>query len=391
MKINRTLLKLAILSIAMQDCGTGATTPALGSIMAALPNVAPSLVQMIATVPALFIALTPPVYAKCVEFMRKRTLLYIAAVLFIVGGVAPAFIHPNIWVILAFRVLIGIGNGIVLPMATDLVVDFFEGQERNSMMGYVSAVTGISGIVFQLLGGYLAGISWNYTFYTYLVSILFFLIAIIFLPEPDRQAKLAQEGSEVKAKLPGSVYLIVAIFGFFFLFWYILPTNGAIVMLGEGMANPGQIGLAFAFVTVGSFVCSMIFGQVFKVLKFALLPIAYIFGAIGLYICYTSQTLLMFTVGIFILGMGMGTVVPTTMTKLSGLVPYSAASKVIALGFLGNGMGGFIQPMVFNLFSVPGRTPFLIGAVGMVVFAVLIHFVSKATPTTVPAADTLHA
>lgn len=382
MKTGRTVLKMAILCVAMQDCGVGATTPAIGSIAAAFPTVAPGLIQMIATIPALFLALTPPVYAKCLEFMKKKTLLYIAAILFLIGGAAPGFVHPNIWVILFFRALIGIATGICIPMSTDLVVDFFEGGEQHSMMGYVSATVGISGIMFQLLGGYLAGIRWNYAFYAYFVSIIFFVFAFAFLPEPDRQAKIAaQEGAgNETVKVPGSVYLITLLFGIFFLLWYALLANGAIVLLGEKMATPAQIGLAFALVTVGSFLTSVLFKWLFKAFEYLLLPLAFVVSAAGFYTCFISQTFLMFTIGATLLGFGLGIVVPATMTKLSGLVPYSAAAKAIAIGYFGMGVGGFIQPLVFNLFSEPGRTPFLIGAVGMLVFTVVMYGVNKSTP-----------
>lgn len=386
MKGNKFLIKLAIVCIAMSDAGTGATTPALGSIVAAFPHVSPSLVQMIASIPALFIALIPPVYAKLIEFMRKKTLLYIAGALFIIGGVAPAIFNTDIWVILAFRALIGIACGILLPMSTDLAVDFFDGKERSSMLGFVSATVGLSGIMFQLLGGYLAAIGWQYCFYSYLISIIFFIISFILLPEPNRKAKIAElEGSsESKAKVPGSVYLNAILFGLFYLFWYVVPTNGAIVILSNGLGQPGVIGIVFSLMTVGSFVCSIIFGQVFKAMKFYLLPISYALLVISLYLCYTGQTLTTFTIGIIVAGFAMGFAVPATMAKLTGLVPYSAASKAISFGFFGMGIGGFIQPMVFGALNiVPGRAPYLVGAIAMVVLTILVFIVDKATPTKV--------
>lgn len=225
MKTNRTLLKLAIICIAMQDSGFGATTPALASIMQAFPNIAPSIVMMVATIPPMVLAVIPPIYAKLCESIRKRTLLYIAATFFIIGGVGPAFFNSNIYLILAFRFVLGIGNGIVLPMSADLVVDFFEGQERNTMQGYVSAVTGISGVVFSLLGGYLAAIRWQYCFFSYLIAILFFIIPFLFLPEPDRNGKLAAQNNRGENKLPLGVYIVALIFGFYFFSYTLsLPT-----------------------------------------------------------------------------------------------------------------------------------------------------------------------
>ncbi len=389
MKINRTLLKVAILAVAMQNGGMGAITPALGAIIAAFPTVAPSLVMMVATIPALLLAIIPPIYAKATEFMRKKSILYSAAILFLVGGVGPAFFHTNIYVILGFRVLLGIANGIVIPMTTDLCVDFFEDQERNDMMGYVSSITGVSGVVFQMLGGYLAGLNWYYGFYAYLISAVFFLFAIIYLPESDKKEKLASEGSNVKAKVPGSIYVISAAFGFFFLFMYIIITNAAIVIMGEKLGTTAEIGLAFSCLTLASFITSAAFGQLFKRLKYSILPISYIFGALGLYLCYIGTTFWTFTLGIAVFGLGLGAVVPAVMTKITGLVPYELGTKVIGIAFLGMGLGGFIQPMLFAVIldmvhQGLGRFPFIIGTIGMLVFTVVIFLVDRATPVIPP-------
>ena len=177
MKVNRTLIKIGILCVALNGSGTGATTPALGSIAAGMPLVAPALIQLIATFPTLFQAISSLIYGKSIEFMKKKTWLYIGSVTFIVGGVAPAFFHTNIWVILFFRAVLGFGCGILIPMATDLCIDFFEDKERHSMIGYVSAFISLSGVIFQMLGGYLASIRWDYSFYAYLISVIFLLIA----------------------------------------------------------------------------------------------------------------------------------------------------------------------------------------------------------------------
>lgn len=48
---NQTMLKVALLSIGLQDIAAGATTPALVNIMAAFPTFAPPTVMMIASLP----------------------------------------------------------------------------------------------------------------------------------------------------------------------------------------------------------------------------------------------------------------------------------------------------------------------------------------------------
>lgn len=384
LRINRNLLKIAIICTALSDAGNGATSPALGTIAQALSDVEPALIQMISSITALFIALTPPFYAKAVLMgVKKRTLLGISAVLFLTGGMGPFFFNSSIWIILFFRALLGIASGISIPLSVDLVLDFFDGKERHTMTGFVSATVGISGILFQLLGGYLAGINWTYTFLSYGISIIFVLVWVIFLPEPSRAEKIAAEEKQgtVSTKLNGGVYLICTLFGLFYVLWYIVPNNGAIVLISESIAVPSQIGAIFSMITLGSFLMSLFFGQLFKVLKFVLFPIAFFSTALGLYLCYLSTTQIWFTVGIALTGMGMGIVVPTTMVKVTSMVSYAAAPKATSLAYFALGFGGFLQPIIFSFFGTNGvgRITFLYGTIAMAICGVLVIIANKIT------------
>lgn len=384
MKINRNLIKLAIICTALSDAGSGATTPALATISAAMPTVSPALIQMISSITALFIAITPIFYAKLILIgTRKRLLLAVSAVLFLIGGMGPFFLHDSIWIILFFRALLGIASGIAFPLSVDLVVDFFEGKERRTMTGFVSATVSVSGVIFQMLGGYLAGINWTYTFLAYGISIVFVIVWAVLLPEPKRMEKVAveQEADHASKKLSGGVYLVDILFGLFFLLWYVMPNNGAMVLIGEGLAVPAQIGAAFSMITVGSFVVSVLHGPMFKVFKFSLLPISFALGAIGLYICYVATTMPLYVAGITFTGLGMGMIVPATMTKVVCMSSYTASPKAISLAYFAMGIGGFLQPIVFSLFGVNGigRMPFLYGAIAMIVFGIIMVIVNQVT------------
>ncbi|UWG98931.1 MFS transporter [Dehalobacter sp. DCM] len=385
---NKNILKLAIVCIAMQDSGNGATSPAIGTIMAAMPDVPAYLVQAIATVPSLLLALTPLLYAKLVDLgVRKRTILYWGAVTFVIGGVGPFFLHSSIWIILLFRAITGFGCGFCMTLSTDLVIDYFEGDERNTMQGFVSAIVGISGVMFQMLGGYLAGIRWDYTFLAYFVAIIFLTIAIIFLKEPDRKAKIAaQEGiTDIKqrARLTGPAYLVAFVFALYFFFWFVIPTNGAMVLIMDGMATPAQIGGVFSLITASSFLVSVTFGIVYKKIKFNFYWISYVLGAAGLYLMYVTHSLSMFSLGIVLFGLSLGAQVPVTITKVTQLVPYSAGAAAIALCYAAMGIGGFVQPFIFKFFGpfAIGRPTFLLSAIAFIVLGVIMVVVNKVTPT----------
>ena len=83
--------------------------------------------------------------------------------LFVLGGVAPYF-ATDFTVILLERAIFGIGLGIMSPLANSLVMGVYEGDKVASMTGMVTLAMNIGGMVLQFMGGYFAGIGWNYSF-----------------------------------------------------------------------------------------------------------------------------------------------------------------------------------------------------------------------------------
>lgn len=377
--INRSLLKLAIICIAVQDIGAGAATPALASIMAAFPTVSPTTVMMISSIPSLCLVIFSLFYSKLTEYLNKKQIWYIGAALFLVGGIVPAFLN-NIYMILFMRVLLGIAVGFFIPMVTDLIVDFIEeGPERQNMIGWGVAVASLGGIMFQLLGGFLAVSDWHNCFYAYAASIIFFLITAIFLPAPEKKKKDA--GPKIKIKMPGIVYIHSIIYAFYNLFLFAIVTNLAIVIMGEQLGNTGAIGVVFTFYTIGSFVSSFIYGKLTQLLKKALYPIAVAITAIGFFINLIPGSLTALMVGTVVTGVGMGLSIPSAYNFNAARSPVGGATFGISLAVVFMGIGQFVQPWVFEFImktlGLPGGRPaFIVAGVALAICAVIVLFLN---------------
>lgn len=375
--IGRTGIKVGILLVALQDNGMGAVTPALASISQAFPDAGMQLISMLATIPALMLAIMPMLYPAITGFLRKKKILVIASVLFLVGGVGPAVFTQSLWVILFFRLLLGIACGTIIPLASDLVVDFFEGAERNTMLGWTSAATGFSGVMFQTLGGWLAEINWNYCFLAYLVSIIFLSIPIIILPEPKRAIeKNAMKNTSAQGKVRGGVWAIGLFLCLYWLVAYIVITNASNVLLMEGIATQGQIGLIFSCMTGGTIIASVMVGWLIKKMDFLFLPISMIFGAASLFIASQAHTILMFVIALFLLGFGTGLMTPGTVAKNTSLVPYEQGSKAVAITYLLMGIGSFVSPFIFNNIDMDARGQMWVGAIIFVVLMIILFWVN---------------
>ena len=73
-------------------------------------------------------------------------------------------------VLLLARIVIGFGFGIMGPMNTAIISEFFPPEERAGYMGLHVVGMGIGTMVGNLLGGMLAGIGYRYFYLVYLIA-----------------------------------------------------------------------------------------------------------------------------------------------------------------------------------------------------------------------------
>jgi MFS family permease len=52
----------------------------------------------------------------------------------------------------------------MMTTATTLIADYYEGERRSAVMGQQAAFMGFGGVVFLVLGGVLADLSWRAPF-----------------------------------------------------------------------------------------------------------------------------------------------------------------------------------------------------------------------------------
>lgn len=382
-KNNKTIIKIAITCIGLQEIGAGALSPAMAAITAAFPDINPSIVSWLMTVSSACMVVAAPLYAKLVTVMRKKTILYIATVLFVGCGVAPVLMN-NFWLILTARILFGVGMGFVMTMAASLVVDFFDGYERQSMMGYVNAVAGIGGMMFSFLGGYFANIDWHYTFLAYGVSIFFLGFACIFMPEPPKKEEhddIKAEGN-VRYKLPASVYLFSVAIWIYAIMMNSFAGSIALMVVGEGLANTAQVGVAFMFLTLGASISAALVGKLTMVLKKYLVFSGYATMFVGFTSVFLLHNMIAITAGIFITGFGMGILNAGTFAKCASLVPNHASASAISRSVAGVGLGALCAPLFLQFVtgataSGIGRTTIGASVVGIAVASIFVFIISK--------------
>jgi EmrB/QacA subfamily drug resistance transporter len=148
---------------------------------------------------------TTVVFGKLADLYGRKPVLLAGIAIFLVGSVlcGLAWSMP---VLIAFRLIQGIGAGAIQPICITVVGDLYSIQERGKIQGYLASVWGVSSVIGPLAGGLIIQqASWAWIFWINLpIGIGAAAGFIAFLRED-----VAQEGRSVDAA--GAALFAVAV------------------------------------------------------------------------------------------------------------------------------------------------------------------------------------
>ena len=347
-------LLYTILSISLLTVMAGAAiAPALGVISAHFAGRNPLLIQLIVSLPALFIILTNLVFPWLCRMMKTRTLALTGLALYVLSG-AGAFFVDNIWVLLAFRALMGVSVGMIMPLSTGLLAYYFPPEEQAGLMGLSAAMNQMGGVVATFLAGMLAGISWNYAFLVYLLGLIAIILVAAFLPNERLSGRGGVSLSLLKRFHPSVVGMFLVMILFF-----IYPTNFALT--ASGTLSEMGVTLTMVGLDVVAFLVGLCFGFLMKRFAAQMKYIAPLGFAAG-YLCLAvGDSLVWLLLGSAFIGIANGIGVPYLNTIGSVKAGKEAATTVMPLLSAALYLGQFLSPLIVSpAATATGTSPYVI-------------------------------
>lgn len=372
-KSQKMKIILAVVAISFIQGLQYCVSPVLGQIQEHYSDINVSLVQMLITAPALLSMIVALVSGGLVVKISKKKLLLFAALVAGITGFLP-YLADSFWLLFVSRTLYGVALGLACTLNTAVVAEFFEGNERVSVMGIQAASIGMGMVIITTAGGKLGSFGFTYSYITNIIGFLSFIVLAVMLPDTGTAKVTKTE----RIRLNKRVFQI-AFLGFLeFMFLITFTTNIAMHISGALAGDSSVSGILTGIFSGAQIVMGLILGRVVRVTKQATLPAAMISFLIGavLLILFPSNLPALIAASVFC-GFSQGMFIPQAMVEVANAVQPVATAMASACFTCAMSFGQLVSPSILNSISklvfgnISTSNVFKIAAAGMAVSALI--------------------
>jgi EmrB/QacA subfamily drug resistance transporter len=161
----------------------------------------------VVTASLLAMTATTPLWGKLADLYSKKALVQIALVIYVLGS-AAAGLSQNAGMLIACRVVQGVGVGGLSALAQIVMAAMISPRERGRYSGYLGATFAVATVGGPLLGGVITDTSWLGWRWCFYVGVPFAVIALIVL---QKTLHLPVVKRDVKVDWGGAFFISAAV------------------------------------------------------------------------------------------------------------------------------------------------------------------------------------
>lgn len=369
---------IALLSISLTVNLPGlAVSPLMGKLEDLFPHATQLEIQLLTLLPNLVIIPMILLSGKITNMKNQSAVLGIGLGIFLFSGILY-FFADSMPILVGLGALLGIGCGLIVPIAAGILSEWFYGNQRVKVLGFKSGTSNGIVILATIFVGWAASFSWHAAFAVYLVPI----IPLALLPfmtntyiekhlHEDVPASTAQPDSHpidhiakhpvtptVKEEekplfkhplitLSGLILLYIGLTATSMVFTYYLPFT----MKHYGLST-SQVGVATAMFYVTAMIGGFALTPYLKITDKTALYVCTAIMAIGLLVLGFFHSMLAYVIGVLLIGLGYGFFQPIIYNKTTEIAPTKALStKYFSYTLAGNYIAISCLPVVVEFFQ----------------------------------------
>lgn len=197
--MNKMKTRIGVVSMATLAMSGSVAGSAIAAISKSFPDTPISTIQLLSTLPGVGSLIITLVAGQMAMRVSKKSLVLLGVALVTLGGLVPAFWNSSVAGLLACSVILGMGVGFISTLNPMILTQYFEGEERSSMMGFNTGMTSLGTMILTGVGGFLGGSNWRHLYWVFAFGIVVFLLVLFCLPK-DGVIRESFNGSHEKVE-----------------------------------------------------------------------------------------------------------------------------------------------------------------------------------------------
>lgn len=339
---------LAIWSVSAVSSLPGlAISPILGDLSKIFPKATELEIQLLTSLPSLLIIPFVLLAGKLSEGRDRWPLLMVGLALFFISGVLCLFAR-SMAALIAISCLLGVGAGMVIPLSTGLVVEYFTGDYRVRQLGYASAINNLTLVLATAAAGSLAVHNWHLPFLVYLLPGVSLLLCLALrnapsVPEPKESLQLKQQEID-RNKLVGMMWL-------YFLITYavLVITYDAPFLIERYHFSESFSGWLIALFFLAIMLPGLFLGRIIRALRSNTNLVSLLMMTFGLGLFGYAHKEWMMLLAALTAGFGYGIMQPIIYDKTATIAPPRSATLALSFVMAMNYLAVMICPFILSL------------------------------------------
>ena len=379
MKLN-SFAKFSLLSISILLMSHLAISPVIPHLYSfyhgSNPNIGLASVESLATIPAMMITIFVLLSNGVIKFIGKKNTVLLGLILIFIFGIVPTF-TTNFKVVLISRLLLGAGIGLFNSLSISMISDFFDEDQRGTMIGLRTAFLNIGKALTTFISGYLLIYGIQYTFLVYALALPIFIIFLLFVPNAENV-----NNKKVSIKFHKETILLTLL-----TFLVGISYMGATIKIPTLLAEkyhyqPDVARNLLTILALSGILSGVIFGILVKRFKNLTLPIMLSFMTVGSILFTLTNNIVVFYVAAIFIGISFVGTMSFNFFYISKELENKFINFATSVILVGGNIGVILTPVVLT--KIPEAlnlekytTPFFITTALMLVSTLVSYTVLR--------------
>ena len=325
-----------------------AVSPILDDIDKIFPKAGELEVSMLESLPSLMIIPFMLLAGRWSVTRNKIRMLVVGTSIFLLSGIG-CMLSRTLTELIVTSTILGIGAGIIIPLSTGLIVDYFTGDRRVRQLGISSAVNNLTLVIATTAVGYLANVEWHLAFAVYLLPVVTLLLIPALShsrPEPE-----PSDGAQNRQKSLNK-QMIAGLMIFYFAITYLslIVTFNTSYLTAQGGMRTSDAGIIISLFFLAIMAPGFILDRIVRWLGREVNLWSLIVMGVGLLIMSTPHpTFFRLAIGAILAGLGYGVMQPIIYDKAATNAPPHLATLALSLVMVVNYLAILVAPFIIEL------------------------------------------